>query len=65
VNGQPSRNVLLKIITEIARPQTPVSIQMLKNNIMNMSDKMTEFGQDIEKFNAYVKEQIQGLAAYG
>jgi hypothetical protein len=30
-----------------------------------MSDKMTKFGQDIEKFNAYVIEQIQGLAAYG
>jgi len=57
--------VLLKIITEIARPQMPASVQMLKNNITNMSDKMTEFGQDIEKFNAYVIKQIQGLATYG
>jgi len=47
VNGQNSGNVLLKVITEIARPQTPASIQMLRNNITNMSDRMTEFGQDI------------------
>jgi hypothetical protein len=26
---------------------------------------MTDFGQDIAKFNAYVIEQIQGLAAFG
>jgi hypothetical protein len=65
VNGQPSGNVLLKIITEIARPQTPASVQMLRNNITTMADRMAEFGQDIEKFNAYVIEQIQGLAAFG
>lgn len=65
VNGQPSGNVLLKIITEIARPLTPASIQMLRNNITNMSDKLAEFGQDIGKFNAYVIEQIQGLSAFG
>jgi hypothetical protein len=65
VNGQPSGNVLLKIITEIARPQTPASVQMLRNNITNMSSKIAEFGQDIAKFNAYVIEQIQGLAAFG
>jgi hypothetical protein len=65
VNGQPSGNVLLKIITEIARPQTPASVQMLRNNITTMADRMAEFGQDIEKFNAYVIEQIQGLVAFG
>jgi hypothetical protein len=65
VNGQQSGNVLLKIITEIARPQTPASVQMLRNNITNMCSKMAEFGQDIAKFNAYVIEQIQGLAAFG
>jgi hypothetical protein len=67
VNGQPPGNVfLLKIITEIARPQTPASVQMLQNNITNMSSKIAEFGQDIAKFNAYVIEQIQeGLAAFG
>jgi hypothetical protein len=65
VNGQPSGNVLLKIITKIARPQMPVSVQMLRNNITNMSSKVAKFGQDIAKFNAYVIEQIQGLAAFG
>jgi hypothetical protein len=65
VNGFKSGNVLLKIIAEIARPQTPASVQMLRNNITMMSDKMTDFGQDIAKFNAYVIEQIQGLAAFG
>jgi hypothetical protein len=75
VNGQPSGNVLLKIITKIARPQpqTPVSVQMLKNIIIKISDKMTKFGcdkmtkfgQDVEKLNAYVINQIQGLAAFG
>jgi hypothetical protein len=54
VNGFKSGNVLLKIITEIARPQTPVSVQMLRNNITLMSDKMTDFGQDIAKFNTYM-----------
>lgn len=38
---------------------------MLRNNITNMSDKLAKFGQDIEKFNAYVIEQIQGLSAFG
>jgi hypothetical protein len=42
VNGQPSGNVLLKIITEIARPQTPASVQMLRNNITTMADRMAE-----------------------
>jgi hypothetical protein len=65
VNGQPSGNVLLKIITEIARLQTPASVQMLRNNITTMADRLAEFGQDIEKFNVYVIEQIQGLAAFG
>jgi hypothetical protein len=60
-----SGHVLLKIITEIARPPTPASVQMLRNNITNMSDKLDEFGQDIEKFNAYVIEQIHGLNAFG
>jgi hypothetical protein len=52
-----SGNVLLKIITKIARPPMPASVQMLS---MNMSDKLAEFGQDIKKFNAYVIQQIQG-----
>jgi hypothetical protein len=65
VNGFKSGNVLMKIIAEIARPQTPVSVQMLRNNITMMSDKMTDFGQDIAKFNTYVIEQLQGLAAFG
>jgi hypothetical protein len=66
VNGQPSGNVLLKIITKIARPQMPASVQMLRNNITNMSSKVAEFGQDIAKFNAYYAiEQIQGLATFG
>jgi hypothetical protein len=65
VNGQPSGNVLLKIIIEITMPQMPASDQMLRNNIMDMSSKVAEFGQDIVKFNAYVIEQIQGLATFG
>jgi hypothetical protein len=44
----------------------PASVQMLRNNITNMSSKqVAKFGQDIAKFNAYVIEQIQGLAALG
>jgi hypothetical protein len=65
VNGEPSGNLLLKIITKIVRPQTPASVQMLRNNIMNMSSKVAKFGQDIVKFNAYVIKRIQGLAAFG
>jgi hypothetical protein len=61
VNGQQSGNVLLKIITEIARPQTPASVQMLRNNITNMCGKMAEFVQDIAKFNAYIAPPIYVL----
>jgi hypothetical protein len=66
VNGQPSGNVLLNVITEIMMPPMPASVQMLlRNNITNMSSKVAKFGQDVVKFNAYAIKQIQGLATFG
>jgi hypothetical protein len=65
INGYQSGNLLLKLITERAKLVIPTSIQMLRNNITNVSDKMVKFGEDIEKFNAYLNGQISVLTAYG
>jgi len=65
INDVNSGKVLLKLITMRAVPATPASIQTIRNSIASMSEKMSEFGQDIAKFNSYVNELMISLAAYG
>ena len=63
VAGQQSGECFLKIIVCESYLDSNVTVATMRLNLTNLDEYMTTNGSDIVAFNAYVRSQINGLAA--
>ena len=61
----PSGNLLLKIIIRESHLDTNATTQSIRNKLSNLDEYISTIGNDITKFNGYVKALALGLNARG
>ena len=65
VTNVPSGNLLLKIIIRESHLDTNATTQSIRNKLSNLNEYISTIGNDITKFNGYVKALVLGLNARG
>ncbi len=65
VQGKPSGNALLKVLIRESILDTNETTTMIRNHLATLDTKISEFGNDITKFNAYVQGLLQSLNERG
>ena len=61
----PSGNLLLKVIIRESHLDTNATTQSIRTKLSNLDRYIVTIGNDITKFNGYVKGLVQSLAARG
>ena len=61
----PSGNLLLKVIIRESHLDTNATTQSIRTKLSNLDRYISTIGNDITKFNGYVKGLVQSLAARG
>lgn len=61
----PSGNLLLKVIIRESHLDTNATTQSIRTKLSNLDRYIVTIGNDITKFNGYVKSLVQSLAARG
>ena len=61
----PSGNLLLKVIIRESHLDTNATTQAIRTKLSNLDRYIVTIGNDITKFNGYVKSLVQSLAARG
>lgn len=65
VVDKPSGNLLLKIIIRESHIDTNATEAHIRQKLSSLDQYMVAVSNDVAKFNAYVKQQVQALAARG
>ena len=65
LQDKPSSNLLLKIIIRESHIDTNATEAHIRTKLSSLDQYMTAVENDVAKFNAYVKQQLQALAARG
>jgi hypothetical protein len=65
INGHISSILLLKVIIREAHLDSNASTRFARANLSNLATQMKKQGDDIVKFNEYVRQQLDVLAARG
>jgi len=65
VDGSPSGVALIKVIVRISYVDTNATVLTIRNNLSTLDTCMVTMDSNVEKFNDYVKTQMEALAARG
>ena len=65
IANQPCGSLLLKVIIRESHIDTNATTTAIRNKMSNLDDYIATIGQDITKFNAYVKSLVTSLEARG
>ena len=65
VNGTRSANLLFKVILRESHIETAATSASIRYQLSKLDEYISSVGQDITKFNAYVKLMVEGLNARG
>ena len=65
ITNQPCGSLLLKVIIRESHIDTNATTTAIRNKMSNLDDYIATIGQDITKFNAYVKSLVTSLEARG